>query len=182
MPRTGRVAHPGLGAPSAVLPLAGGGYLVAGREAGNHDHPLTGKRLVVARLRADGSLDPSFGTRGVSSTRLRDGDRSPGQLLLQPNGAIVITQVPFNRGAVQLVGLTPRGGLDRGFGSGGVVAAGVDAPAERAPPPHLPQTVPEGISSAAVRSYQMSAVCRAKRSTTLSRIFRSVSGPRHCAQ
>lgn len=90
----GRVAHPGLGAPSAVLPLAGGGYLVAGREARNHDHPLTGKCLVVAWLRADGSLDSSFGTRGVSSIRLRDGDPSPVQLLLQSTGAIVITRVP----------------------------------------------------------------------------------------
>ncbi len=123
----GRVAHPGLGASSAVLPLAGGGYLVAGREARNHDHPLIGKRLVVARLRADGSLDFSFGTRGVSSIRLRDGDLSPGQLLLQDDGDVVVVRVPPNGGAVDLVGLTPRGGLDRGFGSRGVAFPGVDA-------------------------------------------------------
>jgi uncharacterized delta-60 repeat protein len=79
-------------------------------------------RVGVARLLADGSLDPSFGTAGTVTTEVtgRDGAND---VLVQPGGSVLA--VGEAQGEVLLVRYTAAGGLDPAFGGGdGVATAG----------------------------------------------------------
>jgi uncharacterized delta-60 repeat protein len=114
----------GAGGASAAIPLfvhdlaldAAGRILVAG------DAPLgpCGKNpppfgAAVARLRPDGSLDPSFGKEGVFvSDRNDEYFGPPPSLAVRPDGSLRVSE------SESLLGLTPEGALDPSFGTEGV--------------------------------------------------------------
>ncbi len=81
--------------------------------------------FAVARLNADGSLDPSFGNGGIVVTRI--GRQSfPNAVVLQPDGRIVVgggADAPSGRFA--LARYLPDGRLDPAFGVGGMVLTDV---------------------------------------------------------
>jgi uncharacterized delta-60 repeat protein len=105
--------------PEAVAALPSGKVLVAG--AGVYT-PVGVKtpavnQVIVARLNADGSLDESFGTKGLVSlhTDLKVTDQKALHVqALGSEGAEVVT-------LSTIVGLTSTGGADAGFGQGGLV-------------------------------------------------------------
>lgn len=102
-------------------PLPSGGLVTAG---------ISGKRLVLARFRSDGSLDPAFGKAGVARLTV-PADPSmvgpfPGRVLPMADGRlVVVTRGPaasrfeFNRAVVTRV--LADGRLDSSFGSSGSV-------------------------------------------------------------
>ena len=98
---------------SSVIVEPDGRIVVAGRR---------GSELLVARLLADGALDPAFGTGGVyvgSTTGNVDSSSShPARVVRAPGGGY---RVMANLGAdCAVVGLTQAGALDAGFGNAGV--------------------------------------------------------------
>lgn len=116
------VPAPGLEALGALssLALPDGGVVAA-----------TEQRLTVVRLRADGSLEPSFGSGGVARPAVPGGAFTAIQLLRRPDGRLVVV----GAGAKQeqaavprllVAGLTADGALDPGFGAGGFVALDVE--------------------------------------------------------
>jgi uncharacterized delta-60 repeat protein len=85
-------------------------------------------RVGAARLLADGSLDPSFGTGGVVTTEVtgRDGAND---VRVQPGGSVLA--VGEARGDVLLVRYTRGGALDPAFGGGdGIATAGTPETAD----------------------------------------------------
>ncbi len=95
-----------------------------------------GKGLVLAQLRADGSLDPAFGDRGVAHLSLPIGPPfvgpEPLQLLRLADGRLVIavegeTRDLFELRQLLVARLTPDGRPDASFGEGGVARPGVQA-------------------------------------------------------
>ncbi len=75
--------------------------------------------LTVARYRASGSPDSSFGTGGVATTDLGP-NLCPSEdgLLLQPNGKVVVTGTA--QGKLTVLRYTGSGSLDSSFGASGV--------------------------------------------------------------
>ncbi|HEU4979213.1 MAG TPA: hypothetical protein VFT42_09990 [Solirubrobacteraceae bacterium] len=101
--------------------LPDGGMVLAGTDLG--------KGLVLAQLRADGSLDPSFGQGGIA--HVATGPASPLQLLRRPDGRLVVVSAgtaadPHHTPQLVLAGLTPSGALDPSFGQGGIAQTGID--------------------------------------------------------
>jgi uncharacterized delta-60 repeat protein len=100
-----------------------GRLLLAGRAEG-----ATGDDIAIARLLADGTPDPDFGTGGRAVIAL---DLTPNgadiarAIALQSDGRIVLAGAaernPGGAEAAIVVRLLPNGGLDASFGSGGVV-------------------------------------------------------------
>jgi uncharacterized delta-60 repeat protein len=88
-----------------------------------------GDELVLARLRRDGSLDPTFGDDGIAHVHNPLGDDPVEQLLLQPSGRMVavvdISAGPSGGSSYGLVGIDADGTLDSGFGTNGAVATSV---------------------------------------------------------
>ncbi len=83
-----------------------------------------GGALPVARLNSDGSLDPSFGTGGMTLLDLPGVFEEGNAALLQPDGKIVIGgSVLIADFDFMLCRLNTDGTLDGGFGSGGVVTS-----------------------------------------------------------
>jgi uncharacterized delta-60 repeat protein len=78
---------------------------------------------IMMRLLSDGSLDPSFGTNGMSSVQISptssDSFRS---LVLHPTGRIVAAGYSYANftETLLLAAFTPDGFLDPGFGAGGI--------------------------------------------------------------
>jgi uncharacterized delta-60 repeat protein len=99
-------------ASAAVALPDGGAVLVGGAPAQNG--------FYAAELTPTGSLDPSFGTGGV--TRVTLGSRvTPLQVLLQPDGKLLVVASTSSAGQpLVVVRLNANGGLDQGFGSAGV--------------------------------------------------------------
>ncbi|PPK95315.1 putative delta-60 repeat protein [Kineococcus xinjiangensis] len=103
--------------PTALLADAGGGLLVGFDQDGRGTSDFA-----LARFRADGRLDPTFGTGGV---RLLDvgGDDHLTDLVRGPSGELFA--VGFSAAAGRQEGVLARlradGTLDRRFGSGGAV-------------------------------------------------------------
>jgi uncharacterized delta-60 repeat protein len=90
-------------------------------------NPATGMRdYALARLRADGTLDASFGTGGKVITDF-GADDAPFRLLIQPDGKIVAAGYRAdvsnfsNFQDLTFARYTPAGTLDSTFGSGGKV-------------------------------------------------------------
>jgi uncharacterized delta-60 repeat protein len=85
--------------------------------------------LQVTRLNADATLDRSYGVDGTAITAVAEGCGACTNAALQADGAVVVTgttgdvrpppAAPNLHWAVTR--LTPAGGVDQGFGSGGVV-------------------------------------------------------------
>jgi uncharacterized delta-60 repeat protein len=108
----------------AMRVLPGGGLLVAGTAAaaGGSD-----QRIFAARLRADGSLDSSFGRGGLALLRFGPGLRSiANQVAFQRDGRIVFAGYLRGRPNEEhvedfaLMRMRADGARDRGFGRGGV--------------------------------------------------------------
>ena len=85
--------------------------------------PQGPKMFALARYNADGSLDPTFGTNGIVTTSVGDGDSEAFGLVLQPGGKIVAggEATDSNGNSSALVRYMPDGSLDTSFGSGGIV-------------------------------------------------------------
>jgi len=111
--------------PDGKIVVAGGSVpLTAPRD------PLEPQGFTLARYNEDGSLDPSFGSGGVITTRI-DALSVANAAALQPDGKIVAAGVSLpNTGggrppfAFALARYEPDGSLDTSFGSGGMVETG----------------------------------------------------------
>ena len=79
--------------------------------------------FALARYNTDGSLDASFGSGGRLTTDLADGPNHAGNIVLQPNGAIVVSGKPVGSQPgldhTDLARYNANGGLDGSFGAGG---------------------------------------------------------------
>jgi uncharacterized delta-60 repeat protein len=98
--------------PSGEVLAAGEGLYSSG---GTKAQPVN--QVFVARLSADGKLDPGFGQSGIVKLRSEDQEIDPTTLYVQARaggGAEVVTQF-------SVVGLDASGNLDRDFGEGGRV-------------------------------------------------------------
>lgn len=100
-----------------------GRLLLVGRAEG-----AGGNDIAVARLLADGSPDPSFGTGGrvlIPLDFVSGGDDGARAVALQDDGRIVLAgsaqREPGGNSAAVVLRLLPSGLLDSSFGSGGVV-------------------------------------------------------------
>lgn len=112
--------------PSAWARTRQGGLLAAGILSGTE-----GPQLAVLRLRADGSIDTSFGTAGLARVPTSLGPVTQPrwieqELVVQPDGSIlVLTEVHRNAWDVieemELARLLPDGMADPSFGDGGIV-------------------------------------------------------------
>jgi uncharacterized delta-60 repeat protein len=84
----------------------------------------TARRVwIVARLRASGRLDSSFGVRGVATVPIGPYGSEPQALALMPDGAVVVGGTPFSDGNTKLAyvaRLRPDGKLDPAWGTGGI--------------------------------------------------------------
>jgi uncharacterized delta-60 repeat protein len=76
-------------------------------------------RFALARYRADGTLDPSFGSGGTVTTKLGNGSSNGATLALQPDGKILAGGSA--RGNFAVVRYRPDGTVDPSFGTGGGV-------------------------------------------------------------
>jgi uncharacterized delta-60 repeat protein len=129
---TGGVAvHPSVQATRGVA-LQSDGRIVVSTQV-----PGTADALGVVRLTPAGALDPTFDGDGVASTTLglTDSIVFDGDIVVQPDGAIVVTGTSWDRGpaawedevaGVPLARFLPSGALDTSFGGGnGYVLTGV---------------------------------------------------------
>jgi uncharacterized delta-60 repeat protein len=96
----------------AVLIQPDGKILVAGGVQAS----ATGTDLVIARYRADGSLDPSFGDRGVVLLGVPSTFDYVEDLALQPDGGIVAAgwsaDTTFGVAGIMVARLSPSGAVD----------------------------------------------------------------------
>lgn len=80
--------------------------------------------FALARYRADGTLDPTFGEDGRVATRMGDSHSFALDVAIQPDGKIVVAgTAEFSRFA--LIRYEPNGDLDPSFGDGGIVTTDV---------------------------------------------------------
>lgn len=118
--------------------VVGRAYAVAVQEAATEgerkivvagDAPVDGDAndfgdVLVARFNADGSLDASFGDDGVSVGDVTGSTDLARNLVLLPDGDIVVAGDPFGTNAsdgTAVVRLNANGTLDGDFGTGGIV-------------------------------------------------------------
>ncbi|WP_216320738.1 Calx-beta domain-containing protein [Deinococcus aestuarii] len=79
-----------------------------------------GEDFRLARYNPDGSLDASFGSAGVVTTDLAGAPDVARNIVIQPNGAIVVSGDPFSPdGLTGMARYTAGGSLDSSFGAGG---------------------------------------------------------------
>jgi uncharacterized delta-60 repeat protein len=80
--------------------------------------------FVIARYNANGTLDTSFSSDGRITTDIGGGTNTARNLVLQPNGAILVSGEPFGSFTgsdhTDVVRYDSTGGLDPSFGVGGV--------------------------------------------------------------
>jgi uncharacterized delta-60 repeat protein len=87
-----------------------------------------GSDYAVARLDANGTLDPTFGSGGKAMVDVRSSIENPGVMAVQPDGKILIaggsTQEPARLVLdLSVVRLMPNGALDATFATGGKLVA-----------------------------------------------------------
>lgn len=85
-------------------------------------------RFVVVRYDTDGSLDPTFGTGGVTITAFPDGSTIGNAVAIQPDGKILVAgelYIDDNHRRFALARYGADGQLDPGFGAGGLVTTEV---------------------------------------------------------
>jgi uncharacterized delta-60 repeat protein len=114
----GKVTSGVIGRAFAVAIAPDGKIVVAGDLPASEDY-------VLARFNPDGSLDPSFHVSGQLTTDIATGADLASNLVLQPDGAILVSGPHTNAGDItreQHTGLArflPDGSLDPSFGDGG---------------------------------------------------------------
>ena len=106
------------------MALPRGGVVLAGRDGAG--------AIVLAQLRADGSLDPAFGTAGIADLLPPTLLSHVLQVLRERDGRLLVVAAADPAGANEndqlvVVGLSASGTLDASFGSGGVAAPGVQS-------------------------------------------------------
>ena len=117
--------------PVQVLVQPDGKVLVIGFGAARSRFELG--QLLVARLNPDGTLDTTYGSGGIAQPGIELGCAACGNAALQPDGALVVAgatgqnspDIVTNPNAPPdfhwvVARLTPSGGLDPAFGSGGI--------------------------------------------------------------
>jgi hypothetical protein len=109
---------------TAIYALPAGGSLVAGRAPGG---------IFVRRLRSDGTFDPTFARDGIARPALPE-PSDVEQLLVAPDGAVVVLAASARTFRFFLVRLSRDGTPDRGFGEHGVAAPVVNLGYDRARP------------------------------------------------
>jgi uncharacterized delta-60 repeat protein len=126
-PGGGPDPHFGVGGTTAEVPIdveelafaPDGGILLAGHGLeGPCGHDLTPHgELALARLRPDGSLDPTFGRGGIvlAGRDLGRSDTAPVAVAIEPGGRILLAARD------SLYAFTPAGSLDQTFGAGGII-------------------------------------------------------------
>ena len=85
--------------------------------------PVFGSILAIARYNSDGSLDPTFGSGGISDANVRAGSRAS---LILPNGKIIAAGLGFDSPRIfdfVAVRYNSDGSLDTTFGIGGKMIA-----------------------------------------------------------
>jgi uncharacterized delta-60 repeat protein len=106
--------------------ITAGGRIVAAGSA--QVMPGQGDRFALTRYLSNGSLDSSFGEAGVVTTTLPGGDALANAIAQQRNGRLVaVGQANQPDGSTSIFGLArylPGGGLDRTFGTRGIVTTG----------------------------------------------------------
>jgi uncharacterized delta-60 repeat protein len=115
----------GFDSPKDVLVDSSGRILVAGDSSTfGLFGGITSDRMFLARYLSDGTLDTSFGNKGIVLADLGDEDIEGG-LALQPDGRIVLAGTTDIGGArdVAIVRYLPDGSLDTSFGGSGKVLA-----------------------------------------------------------
>jgi uncharacterized delta-60 repeat protein len=127
----GRVAYEtGGGRPEATVDAAGATAAVALPDGGavlvGDEH---GKGFVALRLRADGSLDRTFGASGLAHVAVPTHDRFSNalQVLRRPDGRLLVVGTGDSASRYELprlvvAALTEQGALDPSFGQGGLLA------------------------------------------------------------
>lgn len=112
------------------IALQPGGKIVA---AGSAVEPGVGSVFAVARYNPDGSLDPSFGLGGKTTTRFPE-EAEAAALALTPTGKILAvgTASPLIHPRIALARYNPDGNLDASFGTNGIVVNTVASNANRA--------------------------------------------------
>jgi uncharacterized delta-60 repeat protein len=89
--------------------------------------------ICAPSVRADGTLDPSFGTGGIVTTPLNGGGLAR-QAVTQPDGKLVVVGTGFNLATptsandIVLARYLSNGSLDPTFGSGGLVVTHIPGP------------------------------------------------------
>ncbi len=109
-----------------------GRLLMSGSVLVHHRGPH--RAVAVARFRPDGSLDLSFGTRGIARTRIAP-ETWGGPLVIQPTGRIVVAGSVAQGSRnyrLTLVGYKPSGRLDSRFFGDGIFKAGFGAASSEA--------------------------------------------------
>jgi uncharacterized delta-60 repeat protein len=109
----------------AIVPAAGGGYsVIVGGTAGQADGSVA---FAAAKLTQAGLLDPTFGAGGLAVLKVSTGVSSTStSMAVTTSGEVVFAgMVGTSPGTALygrvLVGFTPAGQPDAGFGTGGVV-------------------------------------------------------------
>lgn len=90
------------------------------------EHDAAGGSALAVRLRADGSLDGSFGSAGIARIPVPGAGFRAHHIMRLADGRLLIAgsqpESPFRPGRLVVVRLLADGALDPGFGSGGVVS------------------------------------------------------------
>jgi len=116
----------GFGTAGLVIgPVSGRAFAVAvqpdGRIVVAGDDPVS-EDFRIARYNSNGSLDAGFGTGGQVTTDIAAGPDTVRNIVLQPDGAIVVSGDPFgNNPGTALARYTATGSLDASFGVAGKV-------------------------------------------------------------
>jgi uncharacterized delta-60 repeat protein len=107
--------------------VAGGVIAQPGRlAAGGGEHAgWYGSGTAVVRYLPDGTLDPSFGDGGGVVTPFNYGSIEARDVVIQPDGRIVVVVWFEHDGDYALVRYLPDGALDPSFGDGGIVVTEV---------------------------------------------------------
>ena len=121
----GKVVSGAAGLANAVAIQSDGKIVVAGEL-----NAAAGTDIALARYNANGSLDAGFGSGGRLTTDIGNTDNRAGNLVVQPNGAIVVSGGVAKRitggvtpeGHTDVVRYTANGSLDASFGVGGKLA------------------------------------------------------------
>jgi uncharacterized delta-60 repeat protein len=116
----GGIAHPSVGSSadrSLAVAVAPDGKIVSAGWADNG----SGQDLAVVRMSSSGSLDPTFSGDGKQVTFIAPNADQANDVLVQPDGKVVVGGFSTTANSDQLVvRYTATGGLDGGFASGGI--------------------------------------------------------------